>query len=115
VPEKPDPTPTPPGVDGTTMIVEKPAPAPVPEKPAPTPTPPIAEKLPPAPLAPIPVCTPPEEEQQEVNNAEDEASTKENLQFLTENPGMKDLILKIEDMLLDFLSTNQKAAQDDNI
>ena len=114
VPEKLDPTPTPPGVDGTT-IAEKPAPAPVPEKRAPTPTPPIAEKPPPAPLAPIPVCTPPEEDQQEVNNAKDKTPMKENLRFLTENPGIKDLILKIEDMLLDFRSTNQKAAQDDSI
>ena len=119
-PSPPAPTtvPPPPGVDAVTIIAaEKPAPVQVPEKPAPTPTRPIAEKLQPAPLfAPIPVWTPPEEEeQQEENNAEDEASTKENLKFLTENPGMKDMILKIEDMLLDFRSTNQKATQDDNI
>ena len=69
-------------------------------------------------MAPIPVCTPPEEagqeQEEEENSPEDEASAKENKKFLTENPGLKDLILKIEDMLLDFWSTNQKATQDNN-
>ena len=68
-PPPPTTTPPPPGVDVFT-IAEKPVPAPVfvPENPAPTPTPPgddiiIAVKPPPAPLAPIPVWTPLEEEQ----------------------------------------------------
>ena len=139
--EKPAPTPSPPvtPMDFKTVF-EKPAPALVVATPTP-PTPaamdtekpaPIPEKpAPPGPtaaFAPIPASptaapavtpspNPPNEDVEDVeavDKEEEKLLAKHNRKFLEENPDMKELILKIEDMLLDFRSTNQNAMNQDN-
>ena len=116
---KPAPVPAPAPYVAAPPPVAAMKPAAVPAFPAPAPyaaaPPPVAAMKPPAPV-PAPALTdpfPPAEDEEAVAAL---LKNEKARRFLDENPGpdMKELILKIEDMLLDFRTSNSKARADDN-